>query len=306
MKILVGRNGKQTVKLISETTGDTVEAQYTLRSGKKVWRTNYEKQRLGYSPNVTGGTVVRWATGTSERMVGEPAVEYNRPEAILLASNKARARRVLVEAGIPTPETTTDRGKALLWLSSGETVIRRPKKHFGGRSFFVHSEPTDHIPIGDFYYQKFYQKKEEYRAHCAHGKVLVLQKKVMEDGEPDVSVAAPWNHTTGNFVFQTVPWSEYSIDVCKVALDATKEIGLDFSAVDIMVNRDSDIPVVVCELNTSPALADYSLGRYTKYFQWLGRSEERRDHWDYSEFTAGKSFAWKNYQLTEEESNGDE
>jgi len=63
-----------------------------------------------------------------------------------------------------------------------------------------------------------------------------------------------------------------------------------------------DGKVYVLEVNTSPTLAssDYSMQRYAMYFDWLMRSDTRREHWNTDEFKKAKSFAWKNFQLRDE------
>ena len=58
----------------------------------------------------------------------------------------------------------------------------------------------------------------------------------------------------------------------------------------------------VLEVNTSPTLnsSDFVSEQYAKYFDWLNRSDKRRDHWDFTEFKASESFAWKNFQLMDQ------
>lgn len=300
MNIIVGRNGKETIARIAEKTGANVEARYTLRSGVKVWRKNFQKQQRGYRPTVDGITI-NWAVEDPEGVTYNGVV-YNE-HGVLNASNKPKARRLMAEAGVSIPETTTSRSVASTWLSEC-SVIRRPSIHHGGADFVV-TERCGILPLsgyaGDYYYQKFFRKTHEFRVHGAHGKVLILQEKKPREGiEVDLDVPKPWNHATGEFIFETVNWSNYNKDVCKVALDAIKALGLDFGAVDILYDTDSG-EAVVCEVNTSPALEDYAVERYSKYFKWLCNSDTRREHFDYSEYSQGKSYAWKNYQLADEE-----
>ena len=88
--------------------------------------------------------------------------------------------------------------------------------------------------------------------------------------------------------------------MCKVAVDAVKALGLDTGAVDIMVDkRNAEIPVCVCEVNTAPSLDSSPLDqeKYSKFINWLFCSD--REWWNYEEWEAGKSYAWKNFQLEE-------
>lgn len=296
LTIVVGRNGKETVKNISNAIGATVEARYTLRSGTKVWRTNFNKQRRGYRPAINSGIVINWAL-QSDVSSGD-AIVYN-ADGILKASNKPLARRLMAEAGVPVPETTEDHSIAINWIRSGFKVIQRAKQHHGGIGFKVITSDNGEVVEPYHYYQKFFRKTKEYRAHVAHGKILVMQEKVPVEGvEVNFDDVRPWNHATGDFVFNTIRWSEYNIGVCRCAVNATNALCLDFGAVDILWSEGEG--AVVCEVNTSPSLAEYSTARYAKYFNWLSKSDERRPHWDSSNLTTGKDFAWKNGELTDD------
>jgi len=295
--IIVGRNGKETVRTLASATESTVEAMYTLKSGRRVWRTNFEKQRVGYRPNV-GGVAINWALQSD--ITSGDAVVYN-AEGICKASNKPLARRLMAEAGVPIPETTDNPVTAFTWVVDGYTVIQRPVQHHGGLNFTVLRNTYQATPMTNhgMYYQKFFRKTKEFRAHVAHGKILIMQEKVPnEEVDIDYDDVRPWNHATGDFIFNTVKWSDFDYGVCRASVDATSALRLDFGAVDILWNEEEG--AVVCEVNTSPALAEYATERYTKYFKWLGRSDSRRGHFDSSEFTTGKDFAWRNRELADE------
>ena len=106
-----------------------------------------------------------------------------------------------------------------------------------------------------------------------------------------------WNRAQGNDAFVSVKWDDYPIAVVLEALKACKALGCDFLGVDVIVDRAGKAWVL--EGNSSPTLntSGYSSERYAKYFDWLMRSPERREHWDFTEFTKPSSFAWKNFQL---------
>lgn len=300
--IVVGRNGKETIKNIVEPTDFTVEARFRLRSGNNVWRTNFEKQRRGYVPHINNGVVINWALQSD--ITGGDAIVYN-ADGILKASNKSLARRLMVEAGVSVPETTKSLVKADEWRQGGNVVIRRPVSHHGGLEFEILTNTLTRRPLQDYYYQKFFRKTKEFRVHSAHGKVLVMQEKVPREGVTvDYDNPAPWNHATGEFVFKTVRWSDYDYDTCRASVDAVRALGLDFGVVDILWNEEEG--AVVCEVNTSPSLAEYSTGRYRMYFEWLSKSlDSKREHYDSSEFTCGKDFAWRNRELRDDDADAE-
>jgi len=69
--------------------------------------------------------------------------------------------------------------------------------------------------------------------------------------------------------------------------------------VDVLCNPEYNPPAVICEINSAPTIksSEYTVSRYTKYFDWLFR--EKRRWFNYSEWEQGKSFAFKNEQLAE-------
>ena len=290
MQILVSRNGKNTVREIVEGVDVDVYALYHLRRGKQ-WKS-------GFVENVSSVPIADIRINWAYSGVSSPsAITYNKPSAIALSSDKPACRVALREAGVPIPRTMV---KEEVLEDIQLPYVCRTAKHQAGSGFkmaYTTKDLFDAISEGYYYFSDEYRKKKEYRVHVAHGKVLIMQEKVPIHDDSRANII--WNHASGEFVFGIVGWNDMPVEVCKVALDGVKAVGLDFGAVDVLWSDEEDDRAVVCEINTSPALADYATYRYRRYFKWLLRSQEARPHYDYSEYTRPKSFAFKNFQLEE-------
>lgn len=206
--------------------------------------------------------LIRWGT-----VIKTPrTTTYNRAEAIKIASNKARCRKLLQKNKIAVPP-----------MKIGEyPCIARTRKHLKGKGFWYCKNPLQMglaIIKGARYFSSLYPKFNEYRVHVGHGMVLLVSKKV---GDKEKHLI--WNYNNG-FRYKTVRWNDYRKDVVKLAIEAVKIAGLDFGAVDIMTDPilPSLPPAVVLEINTAPALTNYSASRYARYFDWL-ISERKREH----------------------------
>ena len=214
---------------------------------------------------------------------------YNKIEAVSKATNKKRSREIFLNTGVKTPRLYTIGDDNITF-----PIVARPLVHSKGRNFLVLNSQDEfaacyHQHGDNYYYSEFIDKDREYRVHCAHGKILAVMEKPPVDG-------VAWNRAVNHEAFVRVMQKEYNYDVCFQALKAVNELGLDFGGVDVIVK---DGQAFVLEVNTSPTLnsSEYTSYRYAQYFDWLFRSEQRRDHWDYTVFKKADSFAWKQIQL---------
>lgn len=110
-----------------------------------------------------------------------------------------------------------------------------------------------------------------------------------------------WNRALNDAPFERVQWANWENFICKLALRATREMGLQIAGVDIMVQRTNNrIPkAVVCEINTAPTLnsSPHVLERYGKLFNKLAGSDNRIEPWDFEQFEKAESLAWKENQF---------
>lgn len=113
--------------------------------------------------------------------------------------------------------------------------------------------------------------------YVVSGRVATVAQKT-----PDNPDAVAWNVAQGGR-FDVVRWGEWPMEVVRVALEAFKYSGLDFSGVDVMVDRDGRAYVI--ELNSAPSLPLLSDGSVSyrqkcmaKCFKYI--SDNGKQHFD--------------------------
>lgn len=308
--ILTGAHGKPSTRLVysTMTSGDLVQRRRVFRgqgASKRLVKTYYKKYEnnnpevMAKEPVVTleNSVVVRW--GTRQVLPTDSnSVIYNRADAIGAITDKFRSRQLFAEHNVPCPKNITLENVA----PDDFPIIRRPFVHSKGRNF-VELADMDALRRGydtsRFYYSAFVDKSEEYRIHVAHSKVIAVMKKTPVEG----SIA--WNRAVADSEpFTYVTWTQVDEQNLKpilvAGIQAVLATGADMGGVDVMKLADGTASVL--EVNSAPTLnsSEYVAGRWGMYFDWLFRSETRRDHWEYTQFERGSSLIWKNYQLRDE------
>lgn len=252
---------------------------------------NYlEKCTVSDSQEFKDKILIRYGNRTPVQTNGG-TITYNRSDAIKRASNKRLSRELFIENNISCPKFTSTEE------SEFEACIARPLKHSQGNDFYFLETYDDYVKHHsvygeDHYYSQFIDKTQEFRVHCAHGKVLVLSEKA-----PPKEKVLAWNRHNSEEGFKVITWNnaEPYYDLMINALKAIESLGLDFGAVDVIVK--DGIPYIL-EVNTrwDMSNSNYTCKRYALYFDWL-QSNTRKEHWDFNQFTLAKSLFWKNNQL---------
>lgn len=296
INILAGKDGRPSMKgVYSLMTGANQRLVVRRRlPGREFFRvySNHDvskKKKVRIPDMDLSGTMIRWG---SRIPVADVGVVYNNATAIEKATDKKKARKLLLKAGVSCPKLVTRDNTTF-------PVIARPSRHAKGKNFVVLKNVTEFRAHWDanehngWYYSAFIDKDREIRVHCAHGKVL----EIMEKPRPANGTIA-WNRAINGAPFVRIERANYKKYMVLEALKAIKALGLDFGGVDVILVGNQ---AYVLEVNTSPTLnsSPHVTLRYSMYFDWLGRSETRRPHWDFTQFTAGTSLVWKNFQLTE-------
>jgi hypothetical protein len=307
--IIVAKHGRPSTKELFKKIAHT-NAEHVIKSAVFegfVKRTNpldltkRTKLRTSSPYDCTNAVVIRWGWyGNID--TDSKSIVYNKAEAIKLANDKGVCRKFLASKNIDVPKTYLLDEISELLANDGlqYPIIARPSHHGRGKNLWICeniAEIREAIRKGATYFSEIYPKTEEYRVHCALGKVI----EVMQKPAPEDTTQVAWNRAQNDAPFTRVPWDNWKNYICKLALRATKELGLDIAGVDIMVQKtDRNLPkAVVCEVNTAPTLnsSPHVLERYSLLFNKLANSDTRVEHWDFEQFTTPSSLAWKTPQF---------
>jgi glutathione synthase/RimK-type ligase-like ATP-grasp enzyme len=308
--IIVGVNGRpsiiQLLKMYKFDSPVTVFSQYHKKNGEELWK-QIEMMSDGYigirpvkRPSFKNGDkVIFW--GSRAQLNTGGAIVYNAPEKLAHASKKGLARKILKEKKLAIPKTEFSVDAAMRNLTF--PMIVRPESHRAGKDFYVcntRDELTRSFKkVKNGYISEFYPKQKEYRIHTASGKALLVKQKP----EPDDKTEIAWNFAQNEKPWTTIDRKDYDIEMLKLAIEAIKVLELDFGAVDIMAfPTKRNLPkYVITEVNTAPSYTPYLIEKYGAYFNKLFSLGKKMDVFDTSKFKKGKSFSWKNFQLSTKE-----
>jgi hypothetical protein len=305
--ILVGKDGRPSMRNVFSkmvSNAKLVVRRRIVAKGKE-WLRVYEGnqgekfiKRPIAELNGENRKVIRWGNRI-EADTNEGTIVYNKAEAVANATDKKLSREIFIKEKVRTPRLVTPSDVK----DSDFPIIARPNRHAKGKNFIVLKDKASftahyrqHNQAG-WYYSQFINKTAEFRVHCAHGKVLAVMQKT--PGGDKIA----WNRAQTGEPFTWVEQKDFPFSVCFQALKATKVLGLDFAGVDVMQIEEKGKPQgYVLEVNTSPTLnsSETVSQRYAQYFDWLNRSDKRREHWDFTKFEKASSFAWKQFQLLDQ------
>ncbi len=187
-------------------------------------------------------------------------IEVMTPDMIDRVNDKPFCRRMMIDAGIPSPKTFFS--KAEVRPDATFPLIGRKTYHSQGKGMRVIPDARAlTLDMQSTYWSEYIRKDKEYRVYTFFGRVLGVCEK-----RPDDPNAVSWNNSLGNGTFQTVEWRDWPLDVCLLALKATKVAAVDFSAVDI-IKKGAD--AYVLELNNAPTCSEYRQTLFARAFRWL-------------------------------------
>ena len=228
--------------------------------------------------------VIRWGTIKSI----DPTLKVvNKSKAIEKSSDKKEFRQVMQSEGL-CPKTWfslaefTDEhyGASFVPQKPVQRVLIRPREHSRSESMFLCtglSEANKAISDigGSYYISEFIQKTREFRVMVVQGKVVWMIEKHPKS-EEDVSWGCVEEGT-----FDYVYWSEWHMDSVRKALRAVALAGLDFGAVDVIV--DPEGTAFVLEVNTAPWLSPYYARKIGKALKWIieGKEVEQKEITDW-------------------------
>lgn len=199
----------------------------------------------------------------------------NTPAAIRLAANKALAFDALSSANVPIPDYAKTK-EGVTW--SGITVVRHKLSGHSGEGIEICNCNPAELPDAPLYV-RYIKKEQEYRVHVGKQlqyttpdpfagpdevvKVIAIQRKARDTSNPNPNWQVR-NHDNG-FVFVrggfVAPPS-----VLDAAKQAVVTLGLDFGAVDLVWNGQSE-KAYVLEVNTAPGLEGTTVADYASFFR---------------------------------------
>lgn len=142
--------------------------------------------------------------------------------------------------------------------------VIRPEFHAKGNDFYLCNNAREYrdaiAKAGPGWYASGYiDKAAEYRINVLQGRVLCVIEKSAKDAKDIV-----WRQGQTEILY----WSEWPLDGCKKAIEATLLSGLDFAGVDVIADKKGNHYVL--ELNTMPFLEGrYQREVFAKGFDWV-------------------------------------
>lgn len=216
-----------------------------------------------FRENPPGRIAIRWG-GAELPEKDAPGVTINPAEAIRTASSKLASFGRFREVECPIPRYTTKRDVAAGW---GTTVFGRTSEGFQGRGIRVY-QPGEPLGVHQLY-TEYIPNEREYRLHVCNGVVVSVQRKYLENPAIDNGGYIK-NHSHG-YVFKT-PERELNNTRKEAAIAAVSALGLDFGAVDLII--DAEGKEYVLEVNTAPSLSPLRVEQYLEALRPL--LQERR------------------------------
>ena len=199
--------------------------------------------------------VLRW--GASDDL--NAGVEINPAAAIRAAANKWTTLSRLQRAGVSTVPFSRDYAD----LRQCSYIYGRSSYGQGGRGIGVYESSGMGIMLGGQQHE-FYtggiDVNREYRLHIVGDEVVRVQGKYLDFPEQDASGGRVRNHANG-YRFRT-PRQRLKPQREEAAVAAVKTLGLDFGAVDLILDYEGNHYVL--EVNTGPSCSPMTANAYAQ------------------------------------------
>lgn len=194
-------------------------------------------------------------------------VVLNKPAAVANASNKLTALRMMKDAGINVPDFSANIDDAKIWIDEERIVLCRTLLRANSGKGIVIAKEDDELVTAPLYV-KYIRKEKEYRLHVFCGKVIDMVEKKRKVGFKENNVYNKYIRSYEQgwvFAREGIMVDQATKDI---AIKACTALGLDFGAVDVVIDRKNN-PVVL-EVNTAPGLQGTTLENYKRAVQnWI-------------------------------------
>lgn len=215
--------------------------------------------------------IINWGMGRMPEWQNYSATMLNHPEAVNVASNKLTALEKLKEKEVSIPSFTTD--KEYADVNYDGIVVRHDLREHSGRGIELVTRRNQSIPDAPLY-TELIDSKAEYRVHVFAGKVIDYIKKRREnDNEPVGDEKVIRSHQNG-WIFTRENLRRLE-RVEQLAIESVEALGLDFGAVDIVMDQDG--AVYTLEVNTAVAMENTTLDNYVNAIINYGNEEVTED-----------------------------
>ena len=201
--------------------------------------------------------IINWGMGRNpEWLTNYNGTWLNNPAQVNIASNKLTALRKLQEGGVSIPNFTEDREVADSEMDS--IVVRHDLREHSGKGIELITRRNQTVPDAPLY-TELIDSKAEYRVHVFNGEVIDYIKKRREsDDLPQGDEKYIKSHNNG-WIFTRENLRQLE-RVEQQALDSIRALGLDFGAVDIVMDYNGD--VYTLEVNTACAMEGQTVESY--------------------------------------------
>jgi D-alanine-D-alanine ligase-like ATP-grasp enzyme len=170
-------------------------------------------------------------------------------------------------AGINVPDFTTDINDAKRWIAEDKIVFCRTLlRANSGRGIVIAKVVAELVraPL----YVKYIRKEKEYRLHVFNGKVIDLVEKRRRTGFQEATNYNKYVRSYEQGWIMARDGVVVTEETRSQAIRAVQALGLDFGAVDIVMDRNGK-PMIL-EVNTAPGIQGTTLDNYKKAVQqWM-------------------------------------
>lgn len=217
----------------------------------------FRRLRPGKVPKVTD-IVVNWGSGKQEILPGDVR---NSPDKVQSASNKLTAFHLFSGHNISCVPWTVDHAIVDQWHEKGCTIVgRQTLTGHSGKGIIIMEKGEPVQPA--LLYTKYIFKIREFRVHVVNGKVIDTQQKIKEPGKEPLTWKVRSHENGFIFARQNIMANDTRDTL---AIMATKALGLDFGAVDIVEDKEGHFYVL--EVNTAPGLEGQTISNYAEAFK---------------------------------------
>lgn len=214
-----------------------------------------------YRPRVND-LIINWGNSTIPIWYQQTNIEQilNHPLNVAQAINKLTTLQLLQRSGIPTPQWTTSRDRALNWHYNGETVVERHNligSKGDGIEIVTGIDDIEGTQLGQApLYTKLIPRAREYRVHVFDGQVIDLQQKKRREGNDSDGTI---KNLDNGWVFVRDDITPPPRNMFDISVSAVQALGLDFGGVDIITK---DGQCYVLEVNCAVGLEGATINSY--------------------------------------------